>query len=296
MIDFETFSKIRRLFEQKQLKVSQIAAELGVHEATVAKWVKIPKYRPRQSPRRPSKLDPFKGPILAWLQQHAYTAQQVFQQLRRQGYTGGYSILKDYIRQVRPVRPPAFLTLHFAPGECAQVDWGSYGSIAVGSTRRRLSFFVMVLCYSRLLYLEFTLAQSLEQFLTCHQHALEFFGLVPAQVMIDHLKTGVLHHPPEGPVPFHPRSLDFAAHDGFQPVACAVGRAHQKGRVENGVGYLKKNFLPGLQIPSFSALQPAAQLWLQETANVRLHGETHRKPVELFAEEKSALHPLPVVP
>ena len=121
MIDFETFSKIRLLFDQKQLKVSQIAAELGLHEATVAKWVKIPKYRPRPTPKRPSKLDPFKGLIVAWLQQHSYTAQQLFQQLCQKGYPGGYSILKDFVRQVRPVRQPAYLTLHFAPGKCAQV-------------------------------------------------------------------------------------------------------------------------------------------------------------------------------
>jgi len=296
MIDFETFSKIRLLFDQKQLKVSQIAAELGLHEATVAQRVKIPKYRPRPTPKRVSKPDPFKGWIVAGLQQHSYTAQQLFQQLRQKGYAGGYSILKDFVRQARPVRQPAYLTLHFAPGECAQVDWGCYGSVAAGSPRRRLSFFVMVLCDSPLMYLEFTLAQSLEQFLSCHQHALEFFGCVPAKVMIDHRKTGVLHPPPGGPVQFNPRSLDLAAHYGFQPVACAVRPGSQKGRVENGVGYVKKNFLHGLDIPSGAALAPAAHLWLQETANTRLHGETHRKPIELFAEEKSARRPLPAVP
>jgi transposase len=82
--------------------------------------------------------------------------------------------------------------LEFAPGECAQVDWGSFGSVAVGSTRRRLSFFVMVLCYSRFLYVEFTLSESMEQFLACHRRAFEFFGGVTEKVMIDNLKVGVL--------------------------------------------------------------------------------------------------------
>jgi transposase len=90
------------------------------------------------------------------------------------------------------VRKPAFLMLEFAAGECAQVDWGSYGSIAVGTTRRRLSFFVMVLCHSRLMYVEFTLSEGMEQFLSCHRHAFEFFGGTPAKVMIDNLKVGVL--------------------------------------------------------------------------------------------------------
>jgi transposase len=77
------------------------------------------------------------------------------QQLKTQGYAGGYSILKEFVRLVRPVRKPAFLMLEFAPGECAQVDWGSFGFVPVGSTRRRLSFFVMVLCHSRMMYVEF---------------------------------------------------------------------------------------------------------------------------------------------
>jgi transposase len=115
----------------------------------------------------PSKLDPYKSQIRQWLDSHPYSAQQVFQRLREDGFEGGYSLVKDYVRAVRPRRAPAFLTLSFAPGECAQVDWGAYGTVAVGETRRKLSFFVRVLCYSRMRYVEFTLAQTLEQFLAC---------------------------------------------------------------------------------------------------------------------------------
>src|ERR1051325_5872530 len=97
-----------------------------------------PTYLPRQVMRRPSNLDSFKGQLVALLERHPYTAQQLFQQLRQQGYAGGYTILKEFVRQVRPPRKPAFLMLEFAPGECAQVDWGNFGSISVGSTRRRL--------------------------------------------------------------------------------------------------------------------------------------------------------------
>jgi len=113
---------------------------------TVEKWVDQPSYHPRQGTKRASKLDSFKGQIAALLERHPYTAQQLFQQLRQRGYAGGYTILKEFVRQVRPPHKPAFLMLEFAPGECAQVDWGNFGSVAVGSTRRRLSFFVMVLC------------------------------------------------------------------------------------------------------------------------------------------------------
>ncbi len=139
------------------------------------------------------------------------------------------------------------------------------------------------------MYLEFTLSETMEQFLSCHLHALEFFGGSTAKVIIDNLKVGVLHHPTGQPAQFNPRYLDFAAHHGFEPIAC-------KGRVESGVGYVKKNFLRGLEISSFQAINSAGRLWLDGTANVRIHGETNRKPIEHFQEEKSLLRPLPLRP
>src|SRR5271165_3644204 len=136
--------------------------------------------------------------------------------------------VKDYVRTVRRVRAPAFLTLAFAPGECAQVDWGCAGSMAVESTRRRLSFFVMVLCYSRFCYLEFSLGEATEHFLSAHQNAFQFLGGVPLKVLIDNPKTAVLLHPSGEKPLFHPRYLDFAAHYGFEPRACNVRRPNEK--------------------------------------------------------------------
>lgn len=296
MIDYQTFCQIHLLHDQKGLKVSQIAEELKLDPETVSKWIGQARYQPRQASKRDSKLDPFKGQIVAMLERYPYTAQQILQQIGKQGYGGGYSILKEFVRQVRPPRKPAFLMLNFAAGECAQVDWGQYGSVQVGSTRRRLSFFVMVLCYSRMMYLEFTVSEAMEQFLSCHRHALEFFGGSPSKVMIDNLKVGVVRHPTGEKALFNPRYLDFAAHHGFQPVACNVGKGNEKGRVENGVGYVKKNLLSGLEIPSFDAIQVEGQRWRDETANVRIHGETQRKPLELFAQEKPLLKALPIIP
>jgi transposase len=295
MISYSVFCQLRELFDQKHLNAAQVADELKLDARTVALWMARPSYRQRQGVKRPSKLDPFKGQIVTLLERHPYTAQQVLQEIKTKGYAGGYSILKGFVRLVRPVRKPAFLMLEFAAAECAQVDWGSYGVITVGSTRRRLSFFVMVLCYSRMIYLEFTLSEGMEQFLSCHRHALEFFGGSPAKVMIDNLKTGVLEHPPGMEARFNPRYLDFAAHYGFTPVACQVRKANEKGRVENGVGYVKKNFLNGLEVPPFSALNPAARQWMDTVANVRLHGETHCKPLERFAQEKPLLRALPAL-
>ena len=298
MIDYETYCKIRLFHRERGLSFVQIARELAIDPETVAKYARAESYNPRRAAKRRSKLDAFKPLIQRWLERHPYSATQIFQRLRSEhGYEGGFSILKDYVRLVRPVRHPAFLTLAFAPGECAQVDWGCAGSLQLGSTRRRLSFFVMVLCYSRMIYVEFTLGEGIEHFLACHQNALEFFGGTPGAILIDNLKTGVLIHPVGEKALFHPRYLDFAAHYGFEPRACNVRKANEKGRVENAVGYVKKNFLSGLQLPnSLSALNTAARQWMDQIANVRIHGETRKQPIELFAQEQGRLKPLPPLP
>ena len=296
MIDYEAYCRIQDYHRNHHLSVPQIARELNLDPRTVARWLATDRFRPRQPPRRGSQLDPFKGQIVRWLHAHPYTAVQVFQRLQEAGYRGGITILKDYIRQVRPPRRPAFLTLWFAPGEAAQVDWGQFGSIAVGNTRRRLSFFVMVLCHSRMLYVEFTVCQTMEHFLACHANAFDFFGGVPAKIMLDNLRTAVLKRSlGEAPV-FNPRYRDFADHFGFAITPCGVGQAHEKGRVENAVGYVKKNFLAGRELGDFAQINPAARQWLDEVANVRIHGRTRRRPVDLFATERPALKPLAAPP
>jgi transposase len=296
MIDYHCFCQIKHLQAHQGLNASQIARELTLDPRTVAYWLAQDHFRPRTSRPRTSKLDPFKAQIAHLLERYPYSAAQVFQRLREQGFTGGYSIVKAYVRAVRPKRQPAFLTLAFAPGECAQVDWGSFGAVPVGRTSRRLSFFVIVLCYSRMMYVEFTVSQTMEHFLACHQHAFEFFGGIPNKVMVDNLKSAVLQRVlGEAPV-FNPKYLDFATHCGFTIAPCNVGKGNEKGRVENGVGYVKKNFLAGLAIPDFSALNPAARQWLDTVANVRLHGETKDTPLTLWHTERPRLTPLPLHP
>lgn len=294
MIDYELFCKIRHLKEHDKLSPAQIAQELTLDARTVAKWLARERFCQRKPAVRESKLDPFKADITRLLERYPYSAAQLLQRLREQGFDGGYTIVKDYVRKVRPPKTKAYLTLSFAPGDCAQVDWGCYGSVNVGGTRRRLSFFVMVLCYSRMLYVEFTLSQSMEHFLACHHNAFEFFGAVPGRVMLDNLKSAVLKRIIGRAPVFNPKYLDFAHHYGFDITACNVGRGNEKGRVENAVGYVKKNFLAGLDIADFASLAPAARLWTDTVANVRIHGETRKRPVELFENERAFLSALPL--
>jgi len=296
MIDYHCFCQIKHLHAHQGLNAAQIARELTLDPRTVASWLTQEHFRPRKPRQRSGKLDPFKKEIGRMLERYPYSAAQVFQRLREQGFDGGYSIVKAYVRAVRPRRQPAFLTLAFAPGECAQVDWGMFGSVPVGQTQRRLSFFVMVLCYSRMMYVEFTVSQTMEHFLACHHHAFEFFGGIPKKVMVDNLKSAVLKRAlGEAPV-FNPKYLDFATHCGFTIAPCNVGKGNEKGRVENAVGYVKKNFLAGLELPDFGALNPAARQWLDTVANARVHGETKDKPATLWHKERPSLRPLPLHP
>jgi transposase len=230
-----------------------------------------------------------------WLDTHPYSAQQIFQRLREAGFPGGVGIVKDYVRQIRPPKQKAFLKLSFAAGEAAQVDWGEYGTIAVGATRRKLSFFLMVLCYSRMSYLEFTVSQTMEHFLACHEHAFAVLG-VPEKIMVDNLKSAVLKRLVGVAPVLNPRYVDFSRHHGFRIAACNVRAGWEKGRVESGVGYVKKNMLNGMDLPDFCAMNAAAQVWLGEVANVRIHAETHQRPVDLFEKERPQLKPINAKP
>lgn len=294
-IDYQMYCQIRLYHGEHQLSYAQIGRELRLDPETVSKYAQMTNYPSPVKAEKGSRLDPFKGQITQWLERHPYSATQIYQRLKAEhGYPGSYSVVKRYVRKVRPRRQPAYLTLAFAPGEMAQVDWGCAGIIQIEGVARRLSFFVMVLCYSRKMYLEFSCGEGMEHFLAAHQRAFEYFGGVTARVLIDNLKTGVMTHRFGERAVFNQRYLDFAAHYGFEPRACNVAKANEKGRVENGVGYVKKNLLAGLELPgSVGAMNGTGWNWLESVANVRVHGETHKVPNELFAVEKPSLRGLP---
>jgi transposase len=295
VIDFSQYSRMQHLHREDKLSAAQIAAKMSLNVKTVSKWLARERFEPRKNKGRSSKLDPHKANIRGWLEKHRYSAQQIFQRLcDEHGYTGGYTTVKTYVRRVRPPQEKAYLSLSFSPGESAQVDWGHCGNIAVGNTRRALSVFVMVLSYSRQMYVEFTLSQKQEHFLGCHARAFEYFGGVPGSVMVDNLKSAVLaHRRGEQPV-WNPRYAGFARDYGFGIVACNPRSPQEKGRVENGVGYVKKNFLRGRQFKDFHHIAPQARSWLDLTANQRVHRGTGEKPAVLWKREKAHLQPLPV--
>jgi transposase len=117
VIDYETFCKIHDCHDRQGLTIAQTARALGLHPQTVATWVARSRFEPRRSRPRSSVLDPFKPRITRLLDTHPYSAQQIFQRLREEGYRGGVTILRDYVRRIRPTKRPVYLKLHFATGE-----------------------------------------------------------------------------------------------------------------------------------------------------------------------------------
>lgn len=293
MITYDQYCRLKQA-AGAGLTATQIAADTDLHRQTVAKWLARERYALSQGARHPrrSLLDEHRGKIARWLDTHPLSAMQVWHRLRAEGFTGGYSIVKTYVRLIRPPHTPACLTLHFEPGQCAQVDWGSFGAVEVEGTRRALSFFVFVLAHSRWLHVEFTLGQSQEWWLGCHQRVLTKLGGVPGEILVDNCKTAVLSHAPGTTPVFNPTYLDFARHHGFAIKACGPGHPQSKGIVENAVAYVKKSFLAGRQIGRFEELAPAVELWLDTVANVRCHAETRQRPVDALAGERAHLLPL----
>ena len=286
-------AEVRYLHNRKGLSMRAIAERMHLSRTAERRALRDHAGPPRKRPNCPSKLGPYKKEVKRLLKAYPrISGIRVFEELCAQGYTGKTTILNDYIKSLRAQTREAFFRLQFAPGRQAQVDWGSCGRIDVEGYSRRLSVFAMVLSYSRMLYAEFTISERIEEFLRCHVNAFSFFNGVPETVLYDNLKSVVYQR--SGPViQFNRRFLDCAAHYCIQPRVCGVAKGNEKGRVESAIKYIKGNFLAGRSFTSLSDINDQVHQWLDMKANVRVHGSTHRRPVDLFGEEQPLLARLP---
>jgi transposase len=292
------WAEIRRLKEIEKLSHRAIARRLGCCAKTVKKALALERPPDRQSrPARASLLDPYKPRIDALL---AHTpelsAVRVFEEIRcgEQGYRGGIRLVRRYLRQVRPPRGRIYQEVDWQPGEALQVDWGECGRIRLGNTSRRVSVFVAVLCYSRLCYIEFSLAERKADFYRALVHALEFFGGTPRKIILDNLKAAILNGSGRAAC-LHPEFLALCGHYYLEAVPCARRDPESKGMVEAGVRYVKHNALAGRQeeLTRWENYAPLAVYWRDQVANVRLHDSTRERPVDRFEKERSRLRALP---
>lgn len=291
MIDYHAFCEIKRLHNEEKMRPHQIGKILGLDEKTVSRWAKRDRFRRKFSESRKSVLVKYRERIDVLLRECSeYSSQQIFQRLAEEGYNGSYSTVAHHVAKVRRSSTKAYFTLNFEPGEAAQVDFAYCGMMKLNSVNRKYYAFIMTLCYSRMMYVEFIFHQNQEYFLQCHRNAFEHFSGVPQNIMVDNCKVAVLEHKYHETPKLNPHYLDFALHYGFNIKACGVRKPNEKGQVEKAVDYLKRNFLRGKKdITSLDAVNNSCRHWMDNVANVRKHKTTQKRPVDMFEVEKKEL-------
>ena len=241
---------------------------------------------------------PFVDKIRQWVGK-GLRATVIYRVLTEQfGFAGSYSSVRRMVRHVKPQTPAASCVLDFAPGEAAQVDFGAGPTITdvfTGAVTKTWVF-VMTLCFSRHAYAEVVCDQKVATWLACHRRAFEFFGGVPAKMIIDNAKCAIVRacfHDPDVQRSYSQLAEGY----GFLISPCPPRDPKKKGRVEAGVKYIKKTFLPLRRFRTLADANEQLRCWVMETAGQRIHGTTHQRPLTAFVEtERTMLQALPDVP
>jgi len=294
-IGSELEAKIKRYYYVEQWRVGTIAQQLGVHHGTVKRvlsQVGVPKSKLLMEP---SMIEPYLPFVLDTLEKYPkLTASRLYAMVCERGYPGGIDHFRHLIALYRPKRiPEAYSRLSTLPAEQAQVDWGHFGHMSIGNAKRALSAFVIVLSYSRKVFLRFYLNQQMENFLRGHVAAFERWGGVPRVCLYDNLRSAVLERQGDA-IRFNPTLLDFAGHYRFEPRPVAVYRGNEKGRVERAIRYIRDNFFAARDFKNIDDLNAQAEKWFEGVASYRPCPEDKAQSVQdVFLQEKPKLISLP---
>ena len=291
----EQESDILRYYFAEKWRIGTIARQLNLHHSSVERVIAQAGIPKPERTRRPSIIDPYLPFIVDTLAQYpSLTAARLYQMAVERGYPGGPSHFREHVAQLRPKKlPEAFLRLKTLPGEQAQVDWACFGDVQIGQAKRQLMAFVMVLSYSRRIFVQFFLNARMGPFLQGHVNAFEQWQSVPRVCLYDNLKSAVLSRQGRA-IEFNPALLELAAHYRFEPRPVAVARGNEKGRVERAIRYIRDNFFAGRTWSDLDDLNAQALAWSQGFAmDRRCPGDTSRTVREVFAEEQSKLMVLP---
>ncbi|WPL15313.1 Transposase [Thiorhodovibrio winogradskyi] len=297
-IPTELEAKILRYFHVEHWRVGTIAAQLGVHHATVDRVLSQAGLPKVERAARPSLIDPYLPFVVETLKTYPrLSASRLYAMVRERGYRGGPDHFRHLIAHVRPrPRPEAFLRLKTLPGEQAQVDWGHFGKLTIGRATRTLMAFVMVLSFSRAVFLRFFLDAQMANFLRGHVAAFEHWGGLPRVLLYDNLKSAVLERQGEA-IRFHPTLLELASHYRFEPRPVAVARGNEKGRVERAIRYIRDSFFAARTFSDLADLNAQADTWCQGQAADRPCPEDRARSVRaVFEQERAHLLDLPPVP
>ena len=295
VILFQGGASIRRI--ARSLHIGRRTVQRVLEQHQQARTVDPPWDVPGSAPQRGSQLDAFDAAIRDLLARYPdITVQRVHEELRRLGYQGGYTILSQRVRTLRP-RPLIVPVQRFetAMGQQAQMDYSTYDLDFTVEGRRRVYAFSYVLGYSRRQYLHFVESQDFATTVREHIRAFEHLGGVAATCLYDNMKVVVSGYDGDEPV-YNPRFLGFAAHYGFRPVACRRRRPQTKGKVERKFGYVESSLLNGRAFCSLEHLNETTAWWLAEVADVHVHRQTQARLLDRHAAEQPFLLPLPTRP
>jgi len=294
------WAEIKRLADVEKFSRRIISRRLHCSRKTVDKALQMDVPPTKVIRAKRSILDPHKSKIDALIKKYpGLSAVRVLEEIRKgeDPYGGEITLVRDYLRATRPVGGRIYQEVDYLAGDAMQVDWGSCGYIRVGKDRRRISVFVGVLCYSRLIYIEFSLSEKKEDFYRCTANALGFFGGATARIIHDNLKAAVLKGSGRNAV-HHCEFLALCGYFRLEPVACERRDPETKGVVEGSVRYVKRNALQGRdeELISFEDYQRLAVYWRDQVANVRNHRTTRERPIDRFEKERSLLRRVPEMP
>lgn len=274
-----------------------IARQLGVHHRTVSRVI-AREGEERLSQTRPRMIDPYLPFIEETLAKYPrLPASRLYSMVCGRGYGGKPSHFRALIAELRPRHAPEpYLRLRTLPGEQAQVDWAHFGRLQVGRAARPLVAFVIVLSYSRAIYLRFFLSQSLSNFLYGHECAFGWFGGVSRVCLYDNLKSVVVERIGNA-IRFNSKFMEFAGHYRFEPRPVAIARGNEKGRTERAIRYVRTSFFAARRYRDLDDLNEQALQWCAATAlERRWPQQTSRSVREVFIEEQAALLSLPANP
>lgn len=295
MISKETEAEIVRLYHGERWPIGTIAGQLGLHHTTVQRVLRHTGVDAKVVAPRPSMVDPFVPFIAEQLAKYPnLRSSRLFTMIKERGYPGGPDHLRRVIGRLRPKKPAeAFQRLRTMPGEQAQVDWAHFGRLQVGRALRPLWAFVMVLSYSRRLFLRFFPGASMPFFVRGHVEAFVDFGGVPRVLLYDNLKSAVIERHGDA-IRFHPTLLAMSAHYRFEPRPVAVARGNEKGRVERAIRYIREAFFEARSYTDLADLNRQAAQWAATAAVDRSWVEDRARTVrQAFEDERGVLLPLP---
>lgn len=262
----ETTAQILRLYHAEKWRCGTIARHLGVHHSTVER-VLARAGLPRIASQRAALIDGYLPFILQTLEKYPHlTASRLYGMVRERGYVGGLDYFRRQIARHRPRKPvEAYLRLRTLPGEQCQCDWASFPHLMVGRARRPLMAFVMVLSWSRRIFLRFFLNARMESFLRGHVQAFQAFEGCSRVVEYDNLKSAVLERHGQA-IHFNATLLALAGHYRFEPRPVAVARGNEKGRVERAIRYIRTAFFAAREFRDLADLNAQADAWCEGQA------------------------------